>query len=732
MFNKISNSKKLRLFFKAMLGIFLLSVFLGICLNILFPLDKKLYDFKYSKIFYSKDMKAMRMKISDDGFWRFYTDNEKVPKLLKNSILVFEDKYFYKHFGVNIFSIGRALFNNLVNKTRIGASTISMQVVKIVEPKQRTYLNKIIEIFRTFQLELNYSKEEILNIYFNKAPYGGNIEGLRAATYFYFGKDLNELTTSEMAILTTIPKNPNINRPDRQKNLDKKRDKVLNKLIKNNLIDKSQYNRAKDENISSQKHDFLFDVIQYTNTLTTQHNLNKTDIKTTIDYELQTFIQNYLKKETKKYKNYDLYNSAAIVIDNKSLEIKAYIGSNDFYDKKNAGENDGVLMKKSPGSTLKPFVYALALDEGLITPKRMLLDIPLNFKGYTPKNYNGKFHGQISMEEALKLSLNIPVIDLQNQLGENSLYELLEKTGIGIKELKNTYGLALAVGGIDLSLLELTKLFTILANKGEYKYNNQKILSEESSYLISEILSNGYRSKFNGYWESSLNSKRVAFKTGTSSDAKHLYTIGYTPNHTIGLWFGNFDGKKTKGELTGLNTVSDSLIQIFERIEKNNDWFKKPSSIKIKNICADYFNNDNFADISKTCKNKVVDFVFKKEQKCMSLNTQKLQYLIKNASTNISTIAQNSCYKKLINQNPIIVEPIANKEYVFSKLIPKKLRVLKFECQGYNKKDILTLYLNGKIIKNNSYLQVEEGNYKFTCIQDFDKYSEIKFNIKDF
>ena len=661
----------------------------------------------------------MRMKISQDGFWRFYTRNKDVPKLLRDSILVFEDKYFYNHFGVNFFSIARAFFNNLLNKSRIGASTISMQVVKIVEPKERTYVNKIIEIFRTFQLELNYSKEEILNMYFNKAPYGGNIEGLRAASYFYFGKDLNQLTTSEMAILTTIPKNPNVNRPDRQRKLNIKRDKVLNKLIKNNLIDKSQFNRAKDENITSFKHDYLFDVIQYTNTL---KNTNKTNVKTTLNYEFQNFIQNYLKKETKKYNKYDLFNSAAIVIDNKSLEIKAYIGSNDFYDKENGGQNDGVSMKKSPGSTLKPFVYALALDEGLVTPKRMLLDIPLNFNGYSPKNYNGKVYGEISMEEALKLSLNIPAVDLQNQLGKNSLYELLEKTGIGIANLKKRYGLSIAVGGIDLSLLELTKLFTILANKGQYKYDNQKILSEESSYIISEILSNGYRSKFDGYWESSLNSKRVSFKTGTSSDAKHLYTIGYTPNYTIGLWFGNFDGEKTKGNLTGLNTVSDSLIQIFEEIEKNNDWFIKPTSIKTKKICTDYFNND-------ICQNLVDDLVFKKEQKCMNINTQKLQYLSKYKNINISTIAKNTCYKKLENSNPIIVDPINNKEYVFSTVIPEKLRILKFKCQAYSKADTLSLYLNGKIIKNNSYIQMDEGNYNFTCMKDYKKYSEIKFSV---
>jgi penicillin-binding protein 1C len=709
----IFNSKLFKLIIGILLGI--------IFLNLLFPLNKDLYDFKYSKIYYSDKNVPMRMMISEDEYWRFYISNKDVPKLLKNSILVFEDKYFYNHFGVNIFSIIRALFNNIFNESRIGASTISMQVVKIVEPKNRTYINKIIEIFRALQLEINFSKEEILNMYFNKAPYGGNIEGLRAASYFYFGKELSNLTISEMGILTTIPKNPNINRPDKQINLKEKRDKVLKRLFDNNLINSSQFKRAKKEDIKSYKHPVLFDVIQYTNQI---KNDSKTNIYTTIDYDKQKFIQNYLKRETKKYNNNNLYNSAAVVIDNKTLEIKVYVGSNDFFDSEHNGQNDGVLMKKSPGSTLKPFVYALAMDEGLITPKRKLLDIPLNFNGYVPRNYNGKFNGEISAEEALKLSLNIPAVDLQNQLGKNSLYELLEKVGIGITQLKDTYGLSIVVGGIDLNLLELTKLFTVFPNGGKYLYDNQRLFSKESAYLVSEILSDGYREKFDGYWESSINSKKVSFKTGTSSDAKHLYTIGYTPEYTIGLWFGNFDGKKTNGDLTGMNTVSDSLLQIFEIIGSDNKWFIKPDSIYRKSICVDYYNNDD-------CKNYIDDYTYNnKSNKCMELNTQKVEYFNRIKNINTQDLLNNNCYNSLKDSKPIILSPINNKEYIFNKEIPEKFRVLKIKCQPYSKNDEIKLYLNGNYVDNSSFLNLEEGNYNLVCMKDKEKYDEINFTIK--
>ncbi len=709
---QILNSKIIKFFFIILLGV--------IILNLIFPLNKELYDFKYSKIYYSDDKIPMRMKLSEDEYWRFYITNENIPKLLKDSILTFEDKYFYKHFGVNIFSIFRAFVNNLTNQRRIGASTITMQVVKLVENKKRTYLNKIIEIFRAIQLEIYYSKEEILNMYFNKAPYGGNIEGLRAAGYFYFGKNLDKLTISEIAILTTIPKNPNINRPDKQIDLAKKRDLILDRLLKNGLINDSQYNRAKKEKIISSKHDFLFDVVQYTNKL---NNIEKTDIYTTLNYDIQKYIQKYLKEEIKKYKDNDLNNSAAIVIDNKTLEIKAYIGSNDFFDKVNGGQNDGVTMQRSPGSTLKPFVFALALDEGLITPKRTLLDIPMSFNDYVPKNFNDKFTGEISAQEALKKSLNIPVLDLQNQLGDNSLYELLEKVG-SVKNLKSNYGLAITVGGIDLSLLELTKLYTIFANEGKYKYTNQRLISKEASYLISEILADGYRQQFNGYWHSSINSKKIAFKTGTSGDAKHLYTIGFTPNYTIGLWFGNFNGKKTTGDLTGINTVSNSLIQIFETIENNNNtWFEKPNTIVKKKVCLDYFNNDK-------CENIELDDVYNTQKsKCMNLNTQKLKYLNKYKKINTKAIAINSCYTNLKSSNPTIISPIDEKNYVFSQNIPENLRVVKVNCQPYGENDILEVYLNGRIIKNNSYIQLKEGNYELLCMKDQYKFEKVKFNI---
>jgi len=717
--NIVSNS------FLSLLFLLLLFLFL----NIVFPLHQEKYRFNYSKVFLSDTNEPIRMKISEDGYWRFYVTNEKIPDLLIDSIITFEDKYFFHHPGINVFSIIRAVISNL-SGNRIGASTITMQLVRIVEPKDRTYLNKLVEIFRALQLEMNYTKEKILNLYLNKAPYGGNIEGVRAAAYFYFGKKLTNLTISEMAILTTIPKNPNHNRPDRQKNLIEKRNHVLDRLLKRNLINEEQYIRTQKETISSDRKQAKFDCIQYTNSILSQK--IGTDIATSIDFRLQKYIQKLLKSESKKYSEKGLFNSACLVIDNHNMQAKAYVASNDFSDKSHGGQNDGILMMKSPGSTLKPFVYALALDEGLITLKKKLLDIPLNYKGYIPKNYNQKYHGQISTEESLKLSLNVPVVDLQDQLGSNSLYEFLERTRTPVYYPKNKYGLSIAVGGIDISLLNLVKLYTVLANSGMLKKKDgstKRMFSEEASYLVSKTLADGYRDQFIGYWDSSPNKPSIAFKTGTSADAKHLYTIGYTPEYTIGVWFGNFNGSKPKSDSTGLGIASNTLIEIFEHINKQVKpltWYEVPKGLEKRKICRSYVKKD-------ICnESKVEDFVIKdKESKCMQLNAQKIKYLLESKEYNSSDeILNQDCYKHLKAKPPVIISPYNEQVFLFNDLIPKKFRTIKVTCQSYSSKANVELYLNNKLIKNNSYLQLDEGSYELECFTDVDKYDVVSFKVK--
>ena len=691
--------------------------------------DKLELKISYSKIYLFDNGEPMMMKLSDDGFWRFHVKNDEIPSLLKKSILVFEDKYFYYHPGVNPFSIIRAVYENLKGN-RIGASTITMQVARMFKPKKRTYINKLREILNAIQIEMNYSKDEILNFYFNKAPYGGNIEGLKAASYFYFGKKPQNLTISEIAILTTIPKNPNKNRPDKQKNLIKKRNIVLKRMFENHLITKEQFIRAKKEPIVSIKKNPAFNCPQYANRLKID---NETlYIKTSINEKLQNFIRELLKVEVKKRNSQGIFNGAAIVIDNKNMQIKSYVASNDFFDKKHGGENDGIMMKKSPGSTLKPFVYTLALDEGLITMQKRLLDMPLSYNGYVPKNYLKIYNGLITASEALKLSLNAPVVDIQNQLGKNSLYELLERAGIPLAFSKKRYGLSIALGGLDISLLDLTKLYTILANSGKLKNvsgESKNLLSPGATYLVSSVLSENYRNSLDGYWDSSPDIPRFAFKTGTSADAKHLYTIGYTPEYTIGVWFGNFDGNKPYVQLSGLKVVADVLSHIFKYINSNikkNTWYNKPDSLTYKNVCTAYTNICNKNNLSSELVIKDVLI------KCMKLNTQKINFLINLGEIgSIEDLIKNDCYKYLKYRPPEIISPANNEEFIFNRLIPKEFQVVKILCKSYSGENDVDIYLDSKPVKNNSFVQPGEGLHILQCIDKNGKADKTSFVLKN-
>jgi len=698
-------------------------------------LDKK----PLAKIIYDKNGNILRHLLSKDGYWRFEVTPKDIPKFLKKSIISFEDKYFYYHFGINPFSIFRAVVFNSTHKNRIGASTITMQVARMLERKERSYISKFLEILRAIQLEKNLSKDEILTLYFNLAPYGGNVEGVRAASYFYFNKSLKNLSISEMAILTTIPKNPNLNRPDKQKNLKIKRDKVLANLLKQNVINKSAYNRALLEKISAKRYEAIYQAQHFTN-LNYFKNQKQTDIKTTIDLGLQLFLEKLLNQEIAKYSL--INNSSAVVLDNKDNSIIAYVGSNNFYDKINGGQNNGVEMIRSPGSTLKPFIYALSFDEGLITPKKILLDIPLNFAGYIPKNYDNIYRGLIESREALKQSLNSVVIDMNNNLGSNSLYELLIKAQIGsINKDKKYYGLSIALGGVGVSLLDLVRLYSSFSHDGELREvkfikSDQdtliaKLFSKNSAFVISEILADGYRKELSLFWDSAKNAKKIAFKTGTSADNKDLFTIGYTKNYTVGIWMGNFNSSSTGKNFTGISTASLALFATFNYINKKDElkWFKKPQDLKQIMQCLEYVDLPN-------CKKKEFDYMIAKKSKCFNLNPLKINYLLKKGIIDdISQLQNNSCYFEIAKKKPKILNPQKGVIIYSSNKIPLKYQKIKINCFSY--KSDKTIYLNINNQKNYTltsnqaiFVDLPKGENSIICMDSKGDMDKINFMIE--
>jgi len=246
-------------------------------------------------------------------------------------------------------------------------------------------------------------------------------------------------------------------------------------------------------------------------------------------------------------------------------------------------------------------------------------------------------------------------------------------------------------------------------------------LSKESTYIISEILADGYRPNLNGHWEHAKGVRKVAFKTGTSSRSKHLYGVGYTPKYTVAVWFGNFDGKETFGGRTGSNTSLGVLLDIFNLIERENSWFEKPTSITTKKVCNEYFSTDN-------CQSLVEDKVFT-QPKCLSLDTQKVEFLVKKRHKKLEDIIAHPCYKELKTSNPMIISPVS-KVYEFSKNIPKEYRVLKMQCQSFDQQKML-LFLNNKIVENGSYIPVDFGNHSLLCYENEERFSEVEFKVKE-
>lgn len=705
-----------------------------IIFDYLFPLDTQKLKRAQNIMIYDNSSNVIKMALSEDEFWRYDLEKDEAPELLKQSVLLFEDRYFYHHFGINPISIFRAIFNNLKGEKTIGASTITMQVARMMQRYKRTYLNKFKEILTALQLEWHYSKDEILSFYLNLAPYGGNIEGIKAASYFYFNKSPKNLSVAQIALLVTIPKNPNLNRLDRQTNLNKKRKLILNLMLKNKLINKSAFLRAGLEPISKTRYKSIDRAYHFTNLAIK----NKT-YKSALDLDLQKTSEIFLTKALNRIKNLDVKNASLIIINNKTMQVVSYIGSENLNSE--FGQNDGVLAIRSPGSTLKPFIYAKALELGIITPKRELFDIPLHIGFYEPENFTKSFLGIINAKEALQYSLNIPAVELNSLLNENSLYEILLKSNISsINKPKEYYQDALALGGFGISLLDLTHIYTAFANDGkvlplnlagEIIDKNATILSPQSAWIVSEILSDGIRAELNAYWQSTIDIPKIGFKTGTSADSKDLYTIGFSKDYTIGIWMGNFSGEKTK-DLTGIETSAKVVFEIFRYLnnKKRLKWLKMPQGIEEKLICVDGI-------ISEGCKSFQYDYTIKNvdiKRPCELLRAEVLAFLIHTKKiSSINDLKENICYKQWSESKPIFISPYHNAVYKINKNLKNQTKIM-LQCYGFTKEQKVFYKIDdGEFFeaksKDEIFINLDEGVHKISCLDDFSRAVTNKIQI---
>jgi len=978
-------------FLKFTLKIALLCAFafaLFLILDALYPLNLDMLNKQKSRILYDRNGEILNMQISDDQIWRFYASADEIPPRLKQSAIYFEDRYFYYHFGVNPASILRAATYNFTqnftkksegNVERVGASTITMQVARMMRPKQRSYKNKIIEIFNAFQLEWHFSKDEILGMYFNLAPYGGNIEGVKTAAYFYFKKDLRELSNAQIALLSVIPKNPNKNRLDRRSNINALKNRLISQLREGGVISQSEYERAiaepfsprryaapnyaphyallafsnykmqnftdKDDanftqnfdsnctpggtvrqasssthraaaaelnfsdaagaetnftaaakvgaNLSSaanaqagvdlkemnpkeadfktnapkslnlggtslnlnerevaksqadakpnesesavkpnggksanldERRDFIdaahpsqnsqslnlnerqdaarspqnfsadtnsnksqteylpqnpsadINLNKRQNVVGTAHphqnsqnpqNLNLNDrqdtahppqdpqayanssgrssanfsaqtnsvsdasaqtdfassdanaqtdstpgakiqissvsgaklqansdpntktqensanskggaqpkeqtaraqelarlsegkIYSSLDLKTQIALEGFLKSEILSLRDKGVRNGAAVLIDNESMSVIAYVGSHDF--SANEGQNDGVRSQKNVGSTLKPFIYAKALQHGLITPSKKLIDAPITFAGYVPRNYNQGFLGAVSATDALSLSLNIPAVKLNLMLEGDGLYEMLSNVHLA-EFSKDYYGAGIALGSISMSLMDLTRLYSAFANGGKLRKleiagvkigDDAKILTPQSTYIVTQMLRNAPRSYLGSVWQNTLNAPPLMFKTGTSADARDLYTVALTPKFTLGVWLGNFDGSKTR-DLSGGVSAAKVAFNMFAFLDKSGMLgeveFARPAGVSLRRVCTDAYRE-------KECAQSVDDLTIdgvEPNEECEIYGTSELFYLLKHGLVDPQKVRAGRCAAKFAAVKPVL------------------------------------------------------------------------------
>ena len=563
-----------------------------------FPFSyENLDNIGYSQSVYDKNGDMLRAFTNSKDQWLMPVELDNLNQNFINATIAIEDKRFFYHHGVDIGAILRAIKLNLVNKRVIsGASTLSMQVIRLVGERDRTFKNKIMEAIHAMHLERIYTKEEILKLYFEIAPYGGNIHGVKAASLRYFKKHPRDLSLSECALLAGLPQSPSLLRPDRYpERARKRRGMVLDSMLRNGFITKNQYSIANNEPVVAGNYSFPFKAAHFSRFMKSKFK-GESDISTTLDSNIQHFAEVILRDKLYELKPYGVTNGAVVVIENKTGAVRAMVGSSDFFSKDSSGQINGTLSRRCPGSTLKPFTYALAFDRGLCTPETILEDSPIQYNGYMPQDYDRAYRGPVTAKDALIDSLNIPAVEVLNKVGYNNLYYLLERLGIStLDRAPEHYGLALTLGSCEVRLLELTNAYACLGRGGIYKsiqYNQNKtsnakrrVISEGAAYQVADILSDTTRLGAIGIYRDEKLHPKIALKTGTSYDHKDAWTISYNPEYTIGVWIGNFSGRSSKA-LVGIEAAAPVCVRIFDWLYTNKiaQWYSKPAVMPKHNL----------------------------------------------------------------------------------------------------------------------------------------------------
>jgi penicillin-binding protein 1C len=554
------------------------------------PLPSKLFPDDYSQMIVDSNGEILRVFLNRKQQWCFPDDNNvKIPDKLKTAVINYEDEYFRWHPGVNPVSVIRAAIQNVKSKRVVsGASTLTMQLARMIEGNERTFTNKVKEMFLAIKLEVYYSKDNILRLYLNHAPYGGNIRGYRAASLRYFRKNPEELSWAQAASLAVLPNAPGNVSPAVNKDiLRKKRNQLLKKLLINGEIDESTYKLAIDEPLPRRVYPFRITAHHLTRKIHTKY-ARENIVHTTLDLKIQRHLEFLCRHHTASLRRQGISNSAVLLLDTETSAIKAYVGSADFFDTNSQGQVDGVIAPRSSGSVLKPFLYALAMDEGMILPNTLIKDVPSYYEAFSPKNADKKYNGIVHAQDALVRSLNIPAVRLLNMYGVYSFYAFLKDAGVStLFRTADDYGLPLILGGAEVTVTDMAMLYQGLGNGGVFtkpyflkkdstniNQSTNRLISKGACYLTLNMLKELKRPGAEYYWQQYSSQKPVAWKTGTSYGHKDAWAVGVTPKWTIAVWAGNFDGEGNPN-ISGASSAGTLLFDIINYLDADPDrlWF---------------------------------------------------------------------------------------------------------------------------------------------------------------
>lgn len=585
-------------------------------------LPSPLFDVPYSTVVSDRHGELLGARIAEDQQWRFPA-SDSIPEKYKVCLTEFEDRYFRRHWGINPLAIGRAIKQNIAGGRIVsGASTITMQTIRLSRKENRTFGEKFIEMILASRLEFSYSKDEILNLYASHAPMGGNVVGIEAASWRYFGHQAATLSWAEAATLAVLPNSPTLMHFGRNRDkLLNKRNKLLEQLYNREILDKIDYELAVGEPLPFQPHP-LPQIAPHLVTRLYKEEGGK-HVTSTIERSQQERIESILGRWNAEFAQNGIKNIAAIVFDVQKNEVVAYCGNVDFENSTSGNQVDIIEAPRSTGSILKPFLYCAMLQEGQLLPDQLLPDVPINLNGFAPKNFSLKYDGAVHASDALARSLNVPFVVSLRKYSVPKFYNLLKRSGMTtLNRSADNYGLSLILGGAEGKLWDISYMYLQMAQQlnqyneeGKYydlkqpsyisnKNNDEKearnyapLFSAGAIWQTFEALTNVNRPEEID-WQSIPSMQKIAWKTGTSFGFRDGWAVGINPKYVVGVWVGNSDGEGRPG-LTGARTAGLVMFDIFNALPQSR-WFSKPENDLVKvEICHEsgYLKSMNCPDI---------------------------------------------------------------------------------------------------------------------------------------